>query len=193
MEKALPKIQKLETMKLWNIVFQENAGLYGRVIGGGAGRPGRPNAIVNCVIATDHRYAQLAVNRNYRRFTLDLVEEMEPTQSNMIGLLYTKYLSVKDRELEEIDDSGRPVHFESVLAGYSDDFRLTSLWRRYAHVSDKKITLSEHINENRDRKIVMELIEDRLKIRRDLIQKEIEALNRYDIKLKNLNLLPIND
>ena len=189
---AKPRLWE-DTMKLWEITID--------------------HAIFGYVICCEEKLARDTVGKSVRYFTLRLVEEIQPTTSNMVGLLYAIYLKVKDKELEKRDFGPadvKPVYFESVL-NYISDTHLSSTWRRHVTLSRTKITLKEHIDENRDREIVSETIKNRLVIRRNLLEKEKERLyvlekrfrnllekekGHLDVlekRLKNLEVLPIND
>ena len=182
---AKPRLWE-DTMKLWEITID-------RYIDG---RPVRENnAIFGYVICCEEKLARDTVGKSVRYFTLRLVEEIQPTASNMVGLLYARYLKVKDKELEKRDFGPadvKPVYFESVL-NYISDTHLSSTWRRHVTLSRTKISLKEHIDENRDREIVSETIKNRLVIRRNLLEKEKERLDVLEKRLKNLEVLPIND
>lgn len=171
---------EIETMKLWNVISQHPLGH-------------RMDIQPLYVVASDIKYATMAVSKRIRYFRLELMEEMTPTYSNMVGLLYARYLEIKDMDISpSIDGDRKPVYFESVLR-YNNDIHLRSTWKRHSHIFTNKVTLAEYINENRDRSIIIDLVNDRLKIRRKLIEKENIILDEYENKLKNINLLPIND
>jgi hypothetical protein len=152
------------------------------------GRPQRP--IYKYVIAPDLDLAQRVVANSIRYFKLKLTEEIPATTSNMIGVLYTRYLIEKDQEISNGDPI--PRYFETVL-NYSKDNVLVSSWNRFRHLTADDITLKDIINENRDREKVIELITDRINRRKKFMEEEAVRLVEFEKKLKNLEILPIND
>lgn len=179
---------KLQTMKLWEVRARRQI-IYHRLINMD------PNDFVidSYIIASDEKLANDIIRKNGRHFELVLLEEMEPSTSNMIGVLYARYLKIKDIELKPYGSGDSvPRYFESVLK-YSNDLHLTSTWNKHFYKKKERITLKDHINENRDRAVIMETIKNRLEIRKKLLLKESEDIVTLENSLKNLEILPIND
>src|SRR5271165_6769625 len=96
----------METMKLWEILAEQ---IDNR----------RPIPNFGFVVSSDEKLATEVVRKRARYFTLRLIEEILPTPSNMIGLLYAKYLALKDIEIVP-GIKEKPTYFEGVLQYTSD-------------------------------------------------------------------------
>ncbi len=171
-------IKDLQSMKLYHVVKRDVL---------------TPNPAYNTFItAQDIETSRIIIQRyNVPLILYDLVmvEELKPTTSNMMGLLYYAYLT--RRSEEERYGYSSPRRFESVL---SFSKMMESNWINYLHVDMTVINcFGDIVNESRDRENVKKLVKIDLEKRIDSNKKELEKLEELGSNFKNIDLIPIDD
>lgn len=173
-------IKDLQSMKLYHVVKRDVL---------------TPNPLYNTFItAQDIETSRIIITQRYNvplvLYDLVMVEELKPTTSNMMGLLYYTYLT-RRRDEEERYGSYSPRRFESVL---SFSKMMESNWINYLHVDMSVINcFGDIVNESRDRENVKKLVKIDLEKRIDLNKKELEKLEELGSNFKNIDLIPIDD